>query len=77
MVLHSATHPEVNNQLLGFINIEGVVVGCAPLCNVLPVWFLIIVDDTANYCCVVGKFDDGVGAVFCNAVVGAQCVELG
>ena len=31
----SAPPPEVNNQLLGFANIEGEVVGDAPLCKEL------------------------------------------
>ena len=78
--MHSAPPPEVNNQLLGFADVEGEVVGSAPFSEELhffPVCSLIIVGDVADDCSVVSKLDDGVGAVLGRAVIGLECEEQG
>ncbi len=66
----SALSPEIHHQLLGLVDVEWEVVLLAPFSqgtHLLSVGRLIVVGDQAYHRCVIGKFDDDVGAV-CVAV---------
>jgi hypothetical protein len=72
--------PEVHDQLLRFVDLEGEVIFLAPLRqgpHLLPVSCLVIVGNKAYYCCVVCKLDDLVGGVHGHAVMGEQGVQEG
>ena len=70
--LFGPSFPEVHDQLLCLAHIEGEVVVLAPPCQIsdLPIVGLIVVGDLAYHCCVVSKFNDGVGIVLGHVVVG-------
>ncbi len=64
----SALSPVINHQLLGLVDVEWEVVLLAPFSqgtHLLSVGRLIVVCDQAYHRCVVGKFDDDIGAVCC------------
>ena len=72
--------PVVHNQLHCLAHIEREVVVLAPHCqssDLLPIGHLIIVGDQAYHCCVVSKLNDGVGVVFCYAVMGEGGIQEG
>ena len=57
----SLLFPEVHNQLLRFVDVEGEVIFLVPLRqgpHLFPLGCLVIVDNQAYYCCVVCKLDD-------------------
>ena len=69
--------PVVHNQPLCLADFEGEIVVLASHCQVsdlLRIGYLIVVNDQAYHCHVVGKFNDGVGVVRSHAVVGEQGV---
>ncbi len=72
----SALSPVIHHQLLGLVDVEWEVVLLTPFSqgtHLLYVSHLIVVGDQAyNHCCVIGKFDDVVGAV-CGCTV--LCVQ--
>ena len=72
--------PVVHNHLLCLDHVEGEVVVLAPLGQVsdlLPIGCLVVVVDQAYHCCVIGKLNDGVGAVPGRAVMSEQGVQEG
>ena len=53
--------PEVNNDLLSFVNLQGQVVGFAPvhqMFHLFSVGLVIIITDKAHYCRVIRKLHD-------------------
>lgn len=70
--------PEVYHNLLCLLYIKGKVVSGTPfsqLCHFPSVvHFIIVADETYHYC-VIGDFDDVVGAELCSAVMGQQNAE--
>ncbi len=76
--MFSTLSPEIHHQLLGLVDVEGEVVLLTPFSQVthlLSVGRLIVVGDQAYHCCVVSKFDNGVGAVCCCTVVCVQGLQ--
>ncbi len=74
----SALSPEIHHQLLGLVDVEWEVVLLAPFSqgtHLLSVGRLIVVGDQAYHRCVIGKFDDDVGAVCSCTVVCVQAVQ--
>ena len=68
--------PVVHNHLLCLEHVEGEVVVLAPhgqVSDLLPIDWLIVIDDQA-YCCVISKLDD-VGVVPGHAVMSEQGVQ--
>ena len=68
----------VHNELLGFVCVEGEVVGGTPgsqVLDLLPVGRFIIVADVFNHCGIVCKFNNDVRCVQRNAVMGKQGEE--
>ena len=57
----SLLSPVVHDQLLHFVGVEGEVIFLAPLRQdsyLLPVGWLIVVNNQAYHCCVVRELDD-------------------
>ncbi len=78
MGVFSALSPEIHHQLLGLVDVEWEVVLLAPFSqgtHLLSVGRLIVVGDQAYHRCVIGKFDDDVGAVCSCTVVCVQAVQ--
>ncbi len=76
--VYSALFPEIHHQLLGLVNVEGEVVLLTPFSqstHLLSVGHLIVVSDQAYHRCVIRKFDDDIGAVFCCTVMCVQGVQ--
>ena len=70
--------PVVHNHLLCLDHVEGEVVVLAPqVSDLLPIGCLIVVGDQAYQCCVISKFNDGVGVVHGRAVMNEQRVQEG
>jgi len=70
--------PEVHDELPGFACVKELVIVGAPHGQVLylfPVCCLIVVTDETNHCCVVCKFDDGVGSTYRPAVMGEEGIQ--
>ena len=68
----------VHNELLGFVCVEGEVVGGTPgsqVLDLLPVGRFIIVADVANHCGIVCRFNNDVRRLQRNAVVGRHGEE--
>ena len=76
----SAVLPEVNDDLAGFLCVQGEVVLRTPgsqLQDLLPVGSLVTPGDQSDHCSVVSKLDDEVVFVGRSAVVGVEAVEEG
>ena len=74
----SPPFPVAHNHLFCLDHVEGEVVVLAPhgqVSDLLPIDCLVIVVDQAYLCCVIGKFNDGVGVVPGRAVMSEQGVQ--
>ncbi len=72
------TLPEVDNDLLHFVDVKDEVVSSTPaheLLHLLSVGPVIVVPDQAHHCCVISVFDDVVSGGPGNAVMGHQGEE--
>ena len=55
--------PEVDDDVLGFVDIQGQVVGLAPIhwmFHLLSVGLVVVITDMDHYCCVICKLHNGV-----------------
>ena len=67
-----------HNELLGFVCVEGEVVGSTPgsqVLDLLPVGRFIIATDEANHCGILCRFNNDVRCTQTNAVMGKQGEE--
>ena len=70
--------PVFHNPLLCLDHVEGEIVVLAPhgqVSDLLPIGCLVVVDDQAYHCCVIGKLNDDVGVVPGRAVMSERGVQ--